>query len=245
MVYQGSKNRLSKELSPIIQSYIDRGYECYVEPFVGGANMIDKISCQEKHGYDTHKYLIALLKHMQEFGEHLNPKELSDNITREVYYDVKQNPNKYPDWYVGYVGFCCSYRAKWWGGYAKHNTGGGGRDGILSKTNNIIKQSKRLTDIMFDCQSFDELDLYNSVIYCDPPYKNTTKYKTNKFDYNKYYDWCIEMSKKYRNNVVLMSEYSMPEDRFECVWEHPLRVNLNHKDKTQNVKLEKLFIVRK
>ena len=43
MVYVGSKNRLSKELAPIIQSYITEDTKGYLEPFVGGANMIDKI----------------------------------------------------------------------------------------------------------------------------------------------------------------------------------------------------------
>ena len=38
MNYMGSKNRLSKELVPIIQSYIDNMPNCngYLEPFVGG-----------------------------------------------------------------------------------------------------------------------------------------------------------------------------------------------------------------
>ena len=42
MVYQGSKNKISKYLKPIIESYLKDGM-LYVEPFVGGANMIDKI----------------------------------------------------------------------------------------------------------------------------------------------------------------------------------------------------------
>ena len=37
----GSKNRLSKYLAPIIQSYITDETKGYLEPFVGGANMID------------------------------------------------------------------------------------------------------------------------------------------------------------------------------------------------------------
>lgn len=36
MVYMGSKNRLSKELAPIIQSYITSETKGYLEPFVGG-----------------------------------------------------------------------------------------------------------------------------------------------------------------------------------------------------------------
>lgn len=37
MRYVGSKNRLSKELAPIIQSYITEDTVAYIEPFVGGA----------------------------------------------------------------------------------------------------------------------------------------------------------------------------------------------------------------
>ena len=56
MKYVGSKNRLSKDLAPIIQSYITNETEGYLEPFVGGANMIDKIKCNKKIGTDNHKY---------------------------------------------------------------------------------------------------------------------------------------------------------------------------------------------
>ena len=50
MIYMGSKNRLSKQIVPIIQNYIDKGCNCYLEPFVGGANIIDKIECDNKCG---------------------------------------------------------------------------------------------------------------------------------------------------------------------------------------------------
>ena len=46
MRYMGSKNRLAKDIVPIIQSYIIRGgVSLYIEPFTGGANVIDKILC--------------------------------------------------------------------------------------------------------------------------------------------------------------------------------------------------------
>lgn len=42
--YMGSKSRMAKEIVPIIQSYIDSNtINNYYEPFVGGANVIDKI----------------------------------------------------------------------------------------------------------------------------------------------------------------------------------------------------------
>ena len=49
MQYVGSKNKLSKDLAPIIQSYITEGTKGYLEPFVGGANMIDKIKHHNKN----------------------------------------------------------------------------------------------------------------------------------------------------------------------------------------------------
>ena len=36
----GSKNRLCKEIVPIIQSYVNNS-NGYLEPFVGGANVIE------------------------------------------------------------------------------------------------------------------------------------------------------------------------------------------------------------
>lgn len=58
----------------------------------------------------------------------------------------------------------------------------------------------------------------NAIIYCDIPYKQTEKYNSStSFDYDAFYDWCIE--KKKHGYQVFISEYSMPEDKFECVFE--------------------------
>ena len=51
-----------------------------------------------------------------------------------------------------------------------------------------------------------------TVIYCDPPYIGTDGYKTGGFDHGAFYDWCRSQSE-----LVLISEYRMPEDRFEPV----------------------------
>lgn len=62
MKYMGSKSRIAKQIVPIIQNYIDQSTKkAYIEPFVGGANVIDKIVCDYRVGFDINKYLIALL----------------------------------------------------------------------------------------------------------------------------------------------------------------------------------------
>lgn len=116
MVYMGSKNRISKELAPIIQAYINKNTKGYLEPFVGGANMIDKIYCNNRIGCDIHKQLIALLNYSKE-----NYENFPDYITKEEYDEVKNNKSIYEDWYVGLVGFCTTFIGKYFQGYANAN----------------------------------------------------------------------------------------------------------------------------
>ena len=115
LIYLGSKNRISKYIAPIIQSYVDKGCVGYLEPFVGGANMIDKIKCDTKIGSDIDKYVIAVLRGLQCGIE--PPREVS----RELYNDIKNNKEKYSDFIVGYIGYELSFGAKWFGGYVKRD----------------------------------------------------------------------------------------------------------------------------
>ena len=118
MRYVGSKNRLSKELAPIIQSYITKNTKGYLDPFCGGANMIDKIKCDNKIGGDIHKELIELLKYAQNLDN-----ELPERILENEYHEIKDNKGDYPKWYVGLIGFCASFGAKYFGGYARDSKG--------------------------------------------------------------------------------------------------------------------------
>lgn len=73
----------------------------------------------------------------------------------------------------------------------------------------------------------------NSVIYCDPPYKNTHKYRVD-FNYENFYEWCGK-----QKQLVIISEYAMPQDRFICIAEKEKRVILSD---NSLLKTEKLFI---
>lgn len=58
----------------------------------------------------------------------------------------------------------------------------------------------------------------DTIIYLDPPYQNTSEYKLcgNSFDYERFYQWCIDKAKQGYN--VFISEYNMPQDRFSEIW---------------------------
>jgi len=243
----GSKSRIAKYIVPIIQKYIDENnIQKYVEPFVGGANVIDKIQCKEKFGFDANKYLIALLQHVKD------KKPLYNEVSKELYDKARNAFNmgitsEFEDWELGNIGFLASYNGRWFdGGYAKpgyEKTKNGlrFRDYYQESKNNLLTQASNLTDIYFGCSNYkDSIDLlYDSgmVIYCDSPYQDTKQY-TNAmvFDYNEFWKTMRDWSK---NNIVLISEQNAPDD-FECIWEQEVSRSIKAKDKSKVT--EKLFI---
>ena len=238
MKYMGSKNRLSKDLVPIIQSYINKGCNGYIEPFVGGANIIDKIDCDKRYGFDIHKQLIAFLNGLS--TGYKPPK----HITETEYKYIKTHQSEYSDCFLGYVGFQLSYGAKWFDTFRREKEGKRKYDEEEYK--NVMKQAPNLRGIKFYNKSFQELNINKIkgyVIYCDPPYRNTAKYATNDFPYDKFYQWCRDLSK---NNIVLISAYSMPDD-FEYIWKKDYKCLIysskNINDKANN-RVEKLFIYK-
>lgn len=239
MWYMGSKNRLAKELIPIIQSYITEDTKGYLEPFVGGANIIDKIKCNNKIGCDIHKELIALLNKAKD-----NVDDIPDIISFETYKEVKNNKEKYEDWYVGLVGFCATFGAKYFGGYARKSRNDNNGKRSKQAIGNLKKQAPLLKDTEFKCCNFLDLPkdkIKGYVIYCDIPYRGTTKYKTESFPYEEFYKWANEMAKC---NTVLVSEYNMPSN-FKCIWEKEAKVNFDSNrcsGDESNKRVEKLFI---
>ena len=77
----------------------------------------------------------------------------------------------------------------------------------------------------------------HSVIYCDPPYKDTGHYGTS-FDYDRFYEWCLQQT-----NPIFISEYWMPEDKFDCIWSKTTHRKFNGTKST--ILTEKLFIPKK
>lgn len=230
----GSKNRIAKDIVPIIQSYIDNNNVVnYLEPFVGGANVIDKIRCENRYGCDSHKELIAFLKGLSE--GYIPPM----NISEDEYKYIKEHRNEYNDCFLGYVGFQLSYGAKWFDTFRRDKVGKRKYDEEAFR--NVMKQAPNLKGVKFYHRQFQTLKkdkIKGYVVYCDPPYHNTTKYSTNDFPYDEFYQWCIDMSK---NNIVLISEYNMPE-QFECIWQKELKCTLDKNSRSD--KVEKLWKVK-
>jgi DNA adenine methylase len=223
----GSKNRIAKYILPIILKDRKEG-QYYVEPFCGGCNLIDKVD-GNRIGADTNKYLIALLLKLQEGW-------VPPSISKEEYLLIKDNKENYPDYLLGYVGFQLTFSSQWFGSYRRDNTGL--RDYSKEAIKNIVAQTPNLKSIIFKESSYNELEIPpNSIIYCDPPYKDTAGYLDNVIDYLHFYQWCRD--RKAEGHTIFISEYAMPDD-FICIWQKE-QVSSLAKDTGSKRAIEKLF----
>lgn len=239
MVYMGSKAKYAKYIVPILQKAIDDNkVDTYIECFVGGANIIDKIKCENKYGYDRSDTLIALLQAIQS-GMNNVLKEGSRELWDKGKEYVKNGkmPSDMTLAEIGAMEFFASYcNGGFPRGYAKNTST---RDYFNEARRNAEAQSEHLNGIHFVCQNYDELkDVSGAVIYLDPPYQGTKIYgyaNQSKMDYEHFWNWVRDLSK---NNYVFVSEQNAPED-FEVIWEQEVTRTINKENNFKAV--EKLF----
>jgi DNA adenine methylase len=227
MVYLGSKKKISKYILPIILK--DRKHnQCYVEPFVGGANTIDKVEGR-RIGNDINYYLIEMWRALQRGWQP------PTNITKEYYYEIKQKQKELDPALVGFVGFNCSFGGKWFSSYAYNKLG---RNYAITGSNVVLKQIEKLKGVIFMNFNYWDMPIEpNSLIYCDPPYEGTTKYK-DAFNNKMFWDWC--RIKKEEGHDIFVSEYNAPND-FKCLKTIDVKTILD-KNK-QYSRVEKLFTI--
>lgn len=236
----GSKARIAKHIAPIINKLIvENNIDHYIEPFVGGANMIEHIVCKSRAGFDINPYLIALWNGLR-YGYEI-PVEMSKDdylYWRGLYQHPDDTMNDTCRFMIGCAGFLATYNAKFFGGYAGVVTTKTGiqRNYYAEARRNILAQLPKVKDVVFACRDYSQVSYLagNCLIYCDPPYSKTTKYETN-WNAEPFWSWVRRMSKKH---IVLVSEYNAPDD-FECILEVELTTTLDKNSRKKDV--EKLF----
>lgn len=232
MKYMGSKNRVAGEIIALTQQG-RRPRQWYVEPFVGGGNMIDKVkgNCL---GADSNKYTIAALKLIRDYLIFI-PRN-NQEFTENDYRTHRLNKENHSEGIVGYCGFALSYGGRFFEGWCRDSVGE--RDYVTEAYCNAVKQSPKLQHVSLLHRCYQDLDLPNeSIIYCDPPYAGAKSYKDG-FDHNKFWQWCRRKSDE--GHTVYISEYAAPED-FECIWEKEIASSLT-KNTGAKKGTERLFI---
>lgn len=228
--YFGGKAKVAKYIVPFLESQRKEGQK-YLEPFIGGANIIAKMGGQ-RYGCDFNEYLIEMYKAVQQ------GYDLPNELNEEQYKYIKNNKDENKA-LTGFVGFGCSFAGKWFGGFArnkqKHNY-------CKASKNSLLKKMATMQDVKFAWKDYKILQPKGFLIYCDPPYANTTKYSgVPNFDNDIFWETMREWSK---DNQVYISEYNAPDD-FISVLDMPTRTNI--RDKSGNVieTCEKLFTYKR
>ena len=229
MKYMGSKNRIAKHILPIMLNEAnEKRITTWVEPFVGGANMIDKVPNSFKRiGIDYNEHAIQALIAIRDLVD-----ELPNEVSVEYYNSLKGTK---PEPITSLIRFGASFGGKFENGYARRN----GKSMWSECVRNAQKQSKKLEGIELIYDSYKAFtDFENCLIYCDPPYEGTTSYKTSDFNSEEFWGYVRFMSER---NLIFVSEYKAPDD-FICVWNGEVKTNFaSQRDKATHKAVEKLF----
>lgn len=246
MQYLGGKSRLANDIAEVIHAIPRRqksngagtcgnpinhaGGGTFVSLFCGSCAVEAKVKGFDRMILnDKHKYLIALLRAVQ------NGYEPPDVVTEDEYVAIKANKDADPA-LTGFAGFGCSFGGKFFGGYARN-----------AQSTSYAAQSKRslLEDIAklkkaeFLCGDYRNVPLPpRSVIYADPPYQGTAGYTVGKFAHAEFWEYMRELSKS--GHIVLISEQQAPLD-FKTVWEKPFLRSIDCNKSNKQIVTEKLF----
>lgn len=226
MQYLGGKSRTYKEICAFLES-IRKPNQPFVEPFCGACWVTQGMS-NPRYASDANEALITMYKALQ------NGWTPPSDVSEEYYTNLKTKQDV-KDPLTAFVGFGCSFGGKWFGGYAR---GTEGRNYAANAHNSLMKKKDSLHDVKFKHQSYKDINVNNCLIYCDPPYANTTGYgAVGEFNSAEFWstmrDWC-------ETNTVVVSEYTAPED-FVCVWSKETKTDM-HTKSGKEPRVERLFM---
>ena len=227
MKYMGGKAKIVNDILPImLENY---NGNTFVDIFCGGCAVMENVpDTYRRIANDKQKYLVAMWKSLTE------GKQFPTQIEKSFYDKTRDcshgRNNDFDDDLVGWVGFMASFNGRFYdGGYSGHNVvgkNGKSRNYIAENISNTLRQVPKLKGVEWHSGDYFDCPLpEKSLIYCDPPYKDTKQYATSKnFDYEKFYEWLRE--KKKEGHTVFVSEYQMPED-FKCIWQKEITNAMN------------------
>lgn len=233
-----------KHLLPILTQDMDEN-DRFIDLFGGGMNVICQIPIKNKIAIDNNKYVIALWRELQKNGMNNIPYFVSEDMYNDVKKSYMDGDEKYSDYIIGYIGTCASFGGAWFNGYARFNPNKN-EDHIKEAYNGLKQQVKNFkfletTTFLYDTYS-NFVPNENDIVYCDPPYASTKKYETD-FDNVAFWKWVRR--NEHLAKKMYISEYDAPSD-FETIWQMEKKDSLGRqKGKKQNIKVEKLFILKK
>lgn len=253
MNYQGSKARLARHYLPIIlKGRNNINLTTYIEPFAGGLNMLANVP-GKRIANDINPFLIAMWIYIQKYTTDKLPKHITQNeyykqlrfyqqqrtlplTQHQQIFNNEETLHAYA--LCGWVGYMASYNGRFYNGYSGNDKK---RNYIAEHIANIHKQIPYIKDVTFTSQHYQNITLPDtpSIVYCDPPYKNTIKYTVydKYFNHEEFYQWAIHTARQ--GHMVYISEYEMPQKHFVCLTNKILNTTIGQRHFNKS---EKLFI---
>lgn len=229
----GGKARIGKE---IVQAILDDGapQDRWFEPFVGGANVTTHAApiFGKCLAMDAHPDLIMMWQKI--VNEYWSPPH---TVTENQYKELRGAESSA---LRGFVGFGCSFGGKWFGGYGRDAKTG--RSCALEACSALIKQGSVFTkhEVIFQHGSFGTRPpAAGTVLYCDPPYANTTGYRTGVFDHAEFYTKLAQYALS--GAYVYVSEYNIPNGvPARLIWSRIKQVSLNDNSAAREERLYRI-----
>lgn len=214
--YMGSKSRYAEEIITIATA--GRPSQTWVEPFVGGGNIICRVpAIYQRIGSDVNWRMIKLLDAVGNHGW-VPP----DWVTKEEFEQIKAAPDDYPPELVAFVATGCTYGSLWFGPYTTSVSNNQRRPEYAK--NLILSEAPGLRGVKFLALRYEELTPHippRSIIYCDPPYVGTAGYKgasttievgqdlsLNTWNRGAFWKWADKLVDE--GHHVFVSEYASP-----------------------------------
>jgi len=204
MAYVGGKSRGFEHITSILNAPCFDNMD-YVEPFVGYAHILRRIKNKRSvAASDSNRLLITLLSNVKNGGEH--PVIDADEYAK-LRKRYREN-GRTDDVRMAYAAFCYSYNGKEFGGYTGEKHGRNYPRERMTYYDTKLRTSPAFNACSLECKDYKLLEPSGCVVYCDPPYANTTDYKSD-FDHGEFWDTMRSWSRK---NAVFISEYTAPDD---------------------------------
>lgn len=240
--YAGGKQRIGKAISEVLRAVHDKlgPFETYWEPFVGMCGVMQHVDFVPRRvGSDAHGNVIEMWRALREGWEP------PGDVTAEAYEDMRRNPSAYPPHVLGFVGhgysFAGLYFASFKPGLRDPYEQGAGRRAV----NGVRKVLPRVRDVDFFVADYADVPvskLGNVLVYCDPPYKGTSKVGkgSSGFCSETFWEWVRAVS---ANHPVVVSELEAPAD-FVSIWSQDRSVKMSNRyaNRKRSEVRENLFV---
>lgn len=241
MHYLGGKHRLADKFAHIIQESIDApgSTRRFVEPFVGGFNIVPHLSFSVGTCNDFHPGVISLYRALQAGWQ--PPRVLS----RESYQALKARCD-WNDPVTAFAAFGVSFSGREWGAYVESTE----KDDVARRAaDGLLRKARSMRGIEFTNKSYGDLQINpGDTVYCDPPYIGTTGYGKIVFNHEPFYEWAEAMAAK--GARVFVSEFTAPyRPGWETLWEIERQVRVNNGSKAEgraakaNIRTDRLMKV--